>query len=91
MVSKKEDVDDKRIEEALRQAKVIAAASDDLHVDDDGHSGRICDALVVSCVSSYISITSRAKATCKDALRKNISPERTKYANMTAEVQHLQE
>ena len=61
MVADKEDVDAEHAEGALLQAKIIAAATDDRHIDDKVGDRIACAASVVSCMSSYMSMTLHAK------------------------------
>lgn len=91
MVSDKEAVDAERADNALMEAKVIAAATDDRYVDDEVAGGDVCAASAVSCMSSYISMSSRAQIRNEDALRMTLSNARVKQANMSSELQRLQD
>ena len=73
MAADKEAVDAERAEGSLLEAKTIAAAMDYRHVDDKVAERDACAASVVSCMSTYISMSSYAKTKTEDALRKDLS------------------
>ena len=90
LVAGKEIVDAERDKELLMEAKVAAAAMSYKHVDDDSADKSVCAAIVISCMSSYASISSNATATSEQELRKVFTAARIQRANTNAALQKLQ-
>ena len=90
VVAGKKAVDAERDKELLIEAKVAATATNYKHVDDDSADKSVCAASVISCMSSYDSISLNAKATAEQELWKAFATARVQKANMSAELQKLQ-
>ena len=71
-------------------SKVAAAATSGKHVDDDSADKSVCAASVVSCMSSYASISSNENAIAEQELRKAFTKSRLQQANTNAAPQKLQ-
>ena len=71
------------------EAKVAAAATSGRHVDDDSADKSICTASVISCMSNYASISSNAKVSAKQELRKAFTRSRVQHTNTNAALQKL--
>ena len=56
----------------MLEPRIIAAPINDRHIDDKVAERDACAASVVSCMGSYTSTSSHAKAKTEDALRKNL-------------------
>ena len=65
LVAGKEAVDAEQDEEFLMEAKVAATATNGKHVADDSADKSVCAEYVISCMSSYASISSNTKATAE--------------------------
>ena len=72
------------------EAKVAAAATSGRHVDDDSADKSVCEASVISSMSSYASISPNAKVTAKQELRKAFTESRVQHTNTNAALQKLQ-